>query len=115
MSLLPQNGFGDFFSGSNAFSGQIPQLPQTRPPINTPKPQIPVTTLDPDDTIYNDVNKPVNEDYDPVVPDKYSTNKRPGQYLTVSNPIFGQYTAYFNAQSFFNGVGNLIDELVHAL
>lgn len=113
LSLLPQNGLGDIFGGGGSnFAGQIPQLPQNRPiNNNTPKPAIPVTTTDPDDTIYNDDSKPVNEDYDPVVPDKY-TNLQPGQYITASNPIFGQFTTQINPQKFFNGVGQLIDEFV---
>lgn len=65
-------------------SGSGPSLSVTSPPP-------PAITTDPDDIIYND-DKPVTEDYDPVMPDAYS-NLKPGQYLVASNPVVGTFVA----------------------
>lgn len=67
----------------------------SNPPISPPATSAPLpaqTTIDPDDIIYNDENKPVHEDHD-LITDPYSSGvSKPGQYLVASHPWFGTYT-----------------------
>ncbi|KAF7265779.1 hypothetical protein GWI33_020857 [Rhynchophorus ferrugineus] len=80
-------------------------ITSTFPPVVIATTTEPTTTTDPDDIIFNDEIKPVQEDYDPIL-DRYRNKLPPGgQYLVVSNPHLGSYTqdlSVFNPTNIYN-------------
>ncbi|XP_076263455.1 uncharacterized protein LOC143198216 isoform X2 [Rhynchophorus ferrugineus] len=99
----PQNGGGNptlfpsISQGGGSSSGlsnpfNKPPTPatitSTFPPVVIATTTEPTTTTDPDDIIFNDEIKPVQEDYDPIL-DRYRNKLPPGN----DNRIFSKYTS----------------------
>lgn len=88
----------------------VPSRPY--PPATSAPLPIPTTTLDPDDVIYNDEIRPVNEDHD-LITDPYSSGlSKPGQYLIASHPWFGTHIQDLSPQlNPFRIPGQIRDEV----